>query len=965
MLLVWRTFAGQRPRQSARLLANDGAEIAVNTKLWNGKLRPFHVGLDTFTTVKAGPIKAVFNYRYDVGVNAWLHWATDVDVATSPLALDGNARLYFTGDGRPKITDKTIAANIVRPVAASASSGQPVFTIVGPIKGFLAGDTVSLSYGAGVFQAATILTAVNGSPNSTITLTTNLTNSLDTADTVRNTAQRFPLGSFDLGVPAPAVKLTTTPTALKSGNIEDVFDIEVTRIRSMDSGDNVVADTSGIALGATTFSFVGATFPDAVFIVGDKLGHGVFPATPFGTVTDVDVVGADVVVTFDPPFPIDLVFALVTNLSRGFVFSQETLTPTSLADLIAATQKVFAAERETGAEAIQIDVDSEFSLTVSPGMISRYTGGPAADGMIRFTHFIRRESDQAVIYQDPHIIQIKGGQVTTPSAEGKNFKATVIDTPPESGGSSYTVGTLVDRAELLFDPGPTINGGGIFVTHDIRVRRAGRVRLVLESAMHGLIVNDRITLDLSPVGQDLTAINLDGKQVKVTAVSGDTITAEGQIGGRYAPGGTYVQVFQDDEVTPRTYVYTYVVTIGGQEMEGGPSPPSDVADAGFNQSVLVSGFVNPNTTDYDTNFTAIRLYRFQEGDDGAGAFLFHSELAVNTGDITDTTLGDDLLEPLSTTGYLPPPADLQGLIELPNGLVAGFSGKELLYPVPYQLHAWPVSGRKAVHDTIVGIGAFGNSVAVVTAGIPQIFTGEDPESVSPERIELVEPCASKRGTVDMGYGVAYPGPRGLVLVSIGRAEIVTEDMFTEDEWRELNPPSFVACRFGDRYLCFYDTGGTVPSFTEHSKAGFIIDPKSDRGRLVFLDFWASEAWSDPDDGRTYIVQDGIVREFDRGELEHEYVWRSKPVVLPFDAEMSIMRIEAKVYPVRVTVLTEEGEGTTRMVARYSRVRHTGEDFRLFPGLYRRWQVEVRSVHEIEGIYMASEPDELRRYAAGQ
>ena len=53
MILAWRTFGGQRPRQSARLLANDGAEIAVNSKLWNGKLRAFHVGLDTFTTVKA------------------------------------------------------------------------------------------------------------------------------------------------------------------------------------------------------------------------------------------------------------------------------------------------------------------------------------------------------------------------------------------------------------------------------------------------------------------------------------------------------------------------------------------------------------------------------------------------------------------------------------------------------------------------------------------------------------------------------------------------------------------------------------------------------------------------------------------------------------------------------------------------------------------------------------------------
>lgn len=982
-LLIWRTAGGQRPRLSSRLLANDGAEIAVNTKLWSGKIRAFNEPLDVFQTVKAGPILSIFDYRRGGPSGDWLHWATDVDVATSPLAEDPNYRLYFTGDGKPKITDSSLAAGISRLVAANASSGQPTFTIVGGIKGFQAGDTVLIDYGSSVTQSAVIMSVAGGSPNSTITLTSNLTNALNATRPVTNTSKRFPLGTYDLGVPAPASSLTAVPASLLGGSVAQVGDILIAQLNSIDSVSSPVMPSEAIPLNQTFFKYLGASFPNAFFAAGDKVSFledtgSVIMDPVFGPINVVNILERTVssvsstsgTFTVNVTEPITFAYttaATIGNKTRDGFNSSEP-NPQTLEDLLKATSTKFTIERAEGAESVQFDVDNECNFTLSDGAIRRYSDsdGPNSKGAFRFTHIVRRVTDGKILFTEDHVWEIKGGRVLTPMTDGKNFKATVTDEVPEDG-AQYAVETVIDRAANLF--GTPLVPAGLRFTKRIVVRRANRVAILLETDQHGLVVDDKIKLELTTVSSDPLLPSLDGRTVTVTKVDGANLIAKGMIGGQYQAGGSYTQIFQDDEVSPRTYVYTYVATIGGQEMESGPSPPSVVQDVGRNQAVQLTGFINPTSPLlWDTNFTAMRLYRFQEGEDGVGSFLFHSQLAVDASTVSDNKPGDELLEPLSTIGYLPPPEDMKGLIELPNGLVAGFSGKQLLYPVPFQLHAWPLANRRTVHDAIVSLGSVGNAVIVTTVGIPRTFTGDDPESVSGDRIELVEPNLSKRGSVDMGYGYAYPGPRGLVLASPGRAEVVTEDLFTRDEWQQLNPSSFVACRFDDRYLCFYDTGGTAPSFTEHSKAGFIIDPKAIDGkaRLVFLDFWASEAWDDPDTGTTYIVQDGVVRQFDAGELGLEYVYRTKPQVMPFAREMAVMRIEGP-RPVRVTVLVEDEPGGTRMMPLYSTILHNSEDFPLPAGLFQRWQVEIRSKHleEIGGIYIASSVRELQQYQGGQ
>ena len=98
-------FSGIVPRTSPRLLGVGQAQVAENCRLWARKLEPWRQPGNPVTLTKVGPFKSVYLYA---GLY-WFQWTTDVDVVESPIANNTNHRVYFTGDGVPKMTDDTVA----------------------------------------------------------------------------------------------------------------------------------------------------------------------------------------------------------------------------------------------------------------------------------------------------------------------------------------------------------------------------------------------------------------------------------------------------------------------------------------------------------------------------------------------------------------------------------------------------------------------------------------------------------------------------------------------------------------------------------------------------------------------------------------------------------------------------------------------------------------------------------------
>lgn len=247
----------------------------------------------------------------------------------------------------------------------------------------------------------------------------------------------------------------------------------------------------------------------------------------------------------------------------------------------------------------------------------------------------------------------------------------------------------------------------------------------------------------------------------------------------------------------RLYVFTYVTSFG-EETE--PSPVSNEVNVSVGQVVTLSGFP---AVPAGRGITLQRIYRSQTGLSGGTQLYFIAERAAGTGNYSDSIATADFAEALPSADWTPPPAGLSGLISIPNGMMAGFLGKDLYICEPYQPHAFPEKYVLTADHNIVGLAAYGNTIVVATDGLLYFVTGSAPESMVMEKTELNMPCMSTRGMVDLGYAAAFPSNDGLVMAQGGSASVVTAGLMTRDQWQAIVPSTLVCGQFYGRYFASY------------------------------------------------------------------------------------------------------------------------------------------------------------------
>lgn len=330
------------------------------------------------------------------------------------------------------------------------------------------------------------------------------------------------------------------------------------------------------------------------------------------------------------------------------------------------------------------------------------------------------------------------------------------------------------------------------------------------------------------------------------------------------------------------YAYTWVTSLG-EESE--PSPLSDGILWSPGIPVTVKGFSQPPD---NRRVTLMRIYRSQTSATGATELYFIAERPAGVGDFIDDDL--EIVEPLPSQDFNPPPADLKGITALPNGILAAFSGKRLYFSEPYYPHAWPDKYVLTTDFEIVGLGAFGSSVAILTTGTPYIASGTSPESMVMEKLELNLPCISARSIVDLGYSVAYASHLGLVSISSSGANVVTTGVLTRDQWLQMNPYSFVAGQFAGRWMASYaytDVGG------EGKRGIIIIDLSGDQAFLIRNSDYADSMFYDIGSGSVYLLKSGTdIYEWDAiSEPFGEQLWRSKRFVIPTETNFGALLVE--------------------------------------------------------------------------
>ena len=507
------------------------------------------------------------------------------------------------------------------------------------------------------------------------------------------------------------------------------------------------------------------------------------------------------------------------------------------------------------------------------------------------------------------------------------------------------------------------------------------VLTVTTVGVHGAVVGEYVKLAGFAAQNGVTVDDINQTHKIATVPSTTTLTVEPAIAATGAStsstitnGATFKDLADQLPDFSTSYVYTFVSAYGE---EGPPSAASTVITTDDNATITVSNLsTGPAKSNSNLGSGAVkRIYRSNTGSNTT-AFQFVAEIALSASSFDDTKSNDELAEIIPSYYWVAPPDDdsstypdgpMKGLTALPNGIMAGFTGKRICFSEAFLPHAWPTSYRMAIEDNIVGMKAAGNGLIVTTEGSPYLIAGSDPASMSAIKIESTQACLSKTSMVDMGQYVIYAGAEGLVAAAGTDVQIITEGLITPDQWQaQYYPTTINATLWKGRYLGFYNTGSGF--------GGFIFDPRGSEKALTTLTASAliRGTFTDPDDGNAYLIIANQIKKFQGGSTDQTYTWKSKDFVPPKPTSMGFLKVDAEAFPVTLKVY---GDGVviyhaviaaagsaftvTGTTPSFSAVTIQEPVVRLPASMHKDFAIEVSSAKIVNEVCIAESIDELR------
>lgn len=428
----------------------------------------------------------------------------------------------------------------------------------------------------------------------------------------------------------------------------------------------------------------------------------------------------------------------------------------------------------------------------------------------------------------------------------------------------------------------------------------------------------------------------------------------------------------DDAQTPddASYVYTFVTAFGE---EGPPSPATTATTRTDTETISVempSSDHPSGNYNFGTNAKK-RIYRSNTGSNST-EFQFVAEVPFTTTLYSDTKSSFALGEVLPSGTWIGPPDDdtslypdgpLTGLTPVANGVFAGFTGKRLCLSEPFLPHAWPIDYRITLEEDIVAIGSVSNGIVALTDGAPYFVTGVDPSAMTAIKLDIAQACVNKRSVVDMGDYLLYAGPDGLVAVSGGQGEVVTNGLISVKQWNDdFNPTTYRAFRHENTYVAFWSGGG------------FVYDPRAGEAALSTLSYTGDVrgGFMNPKDGELYVIVGNKIQKYRGSSTNKTLKWKSKQYVTPKPVSMGWVSVHAQAYPVTVRVWADGTQIAVYSIS-YSNNTYTQtvtvpsgastgtlrEPIMRLPAVVAQvWEVEVEGAVEIDEVCLAQSMDEI-------
>jgi hypothetical protein len=152
-------------------------------------------------------------------------------------------------------------------------------------------------------------------------------------------------------------------------------------------------------------------------------------------------------------------------------------------------------------------------------------------------------------------------------------------------------------------------------------------------------------------------------------------------------------------------------------------------------------------------------------------------------------------------------------------------------------------------------------------------------------LKVAWPCLSKKGIVSTEVGVAYPTREGLAILGEAINEIITREFYSAEEWRSLNPSTFIGAWRDNKYYGAYrnvDDEGRI-----------VIIDKAEYASVTMAVSAPARMWTDPLSGKLYIVSDDSIYEWDGPTGDRAlFDWLSKEFVFAPPLNFGAAKVDA-------------------------------------------------------------------------
>lgn len=302
--------------------------------------------------------------------------------------------------------------------------------------------------------------------------------------------------------------------------------------------------------------------------------------------------------------------------------------------------------------------------------------------------------------------------------------------------------------------------------------------------------------------------------------------------------------------------------------------------------------------------------------------------------ITDAEVG----EVIPSIGWSAPGANYKGLVYIPGGFFAAFDGKTIYFSESNQPHAWPPAYGQTIEDEIVGLGVAENTLAILTEKFPYLCTVQTPDQPYISKLSAPQSCVSKRSIVENGGAIIYASQDGICVITGATVSISTLGLFTKDQWfsyrwtgtEDVLDDSKTQCFVNDQYI-YVNTINRSFRYRIGDNQIAIVELGSH-----FYGYFDDRAKDD-----LYIIK--MTHDFGRRLFKLsedpaylQTTWQSKEFVLPLPQKWMLARITATNYPITFQLFTSD---STTPIANLS--VQNNKAFRLpYVGRYKFWSVKA-------------------------